>query len=194
LRPHAATVACSRPARRSREHRHPAFAQLEIVDLVTVRRSPLSLDIPLLKLLLALFALVSACVAIHGVGVTLGLRWWGRSCRRSEREVGKGGAFWVLISVVYGLLILHLLQILVWAAFYQLDGCFPNFETSFYFSATSYSTVGYGDVILPRAWRVLGSIEGVTGVLMFGWSTGVLFMIAQHTHGQVTRSNDPPAA
>jgi hypothetical protein len=146
------------------------------------------LDTPLLKLLLVLFALVSVCVAIHGLGVTLGFRWLERARRRQDSKTSMTGAFWLLIRVVYGLLLLHLLQIIVWAAFYQLDGCFPDFETSFYFSATSYSTVGYGDVILPRDWRVLGSVEGVTGVLMFGWSTGVLFTIAQHTHAQIVRS------
>jgi hypothetical protein len=90
--------------------------------------------------------------------------------------------------VVYGLLLLHLLQIVVWAVFYQLDGCFPDFETSFYFSAASYSTVGYGDVVLTREWRILGAVEAVTGVLMFGWSTGVLFSVVHHFHSHYYRS------
>ena len=51
-------------------------------------------------------------------------------------------------------------QITVWAACYQIRGCFPDFTTSFYFSATSYSTVGYGDVLLPERWRILGSVGG----------------------------------
>jgi len=82
--------------------------------------------------------------------------------------------------VVYGLLILHLLQIIVWAACYLWNGCFADFETAFYYSATSYSTVGYGDVIPTGGWRILGSVEAVTGVLMFGWSTGVLFSVVNH--------------
>lgn len=92
--------------------------------------------------------------------------------------------FWILIRVVYGLLVLHLLQILVWAVCYQWGGCFTDFTTSFYYSATSYSTVGYGDVNPPKNWRIVGAIEAVTGILMFGWSTGVLFSVVNHLQGR----------
>jgi len=71
---------------------------------------------------------------------------------------------------------LHILEIILWAWFYRWF-CFPSWEVSFYFSATSYSTVGYGDVILPRAWRTLGPVEGVTGVLMCGLSVSLMFAI-----------------
>jgi hypothetical protein len=142
----------------------------------------------MLKPLLFLFLLVSTCVAIHGGGMMLGLRWLGRSWPRQAADYTPLRAFWFLARVVYGLLLLHLLQIVVWASFYQLDGCFPDFETSFYFSATSYSTVGFGDVVLTDDWRILGAVEAVTGVLMFGWSTGVLFSVVHHFHGHYLRS------
>lgn len=141
----------------------------------------------MLKLLLILFLLVSACVAIHGTGMILGIRWLGRSWPRLDSHFTLARTFWLLVRVVYGLLLLHLLQITVWAAFYQLDGCFPDFATSFYYSATSYSTVGYGDVVLAHDWRILGAVEAVTGVIMFGWSTGVLFTIVHHLHAHCFR-------
>jgi len=131
----------------------------------------------MLKHLLVLFLLVSACVTIHGLGMVLGLRWLARVWPGKEHSFSLPKLFWILIRVVFGLLILHLLQITVWAAVYSLKGCFPSFDISFYYSATSYATVGYGDVIPPAPWRVFGPIEAVTGVLMFGWSTGVLFSI-----------------
>lgn len=140
------------------------------------------------KLLLILFLLISACVAIHGLGMIVGVRWFGRASARQEDCFSLTHTFWLLVRVVYGLLVLHLLQITVWAAFYQLDGCFPDFATSFYYSATSYSTVGYGDVVLAHEWRILGAMEAVTGVLMFGWSTGVLFTIVHHFHSHFLRS------
>ena len=71
---------------------------------------------------------------------------------------------------------LHLLQILLWAGFYRWN-CLPSWESAFYFSAASYSTVGYGDLLLPRMWRNLGPVEGVTGVLMCGLSAAFLFAI-----------------
>ncbi|MEO5715696.1 MAG: potassium channel family protein [Luteolibacter sp.] len=135
----------------------------------------------MLKLLLILFVLVSVCVAIHGLGMILGLRWLGRKRPALQHHhFSLPAMFWMIIRVVYGLLLLHLLQILVWAACYDVNGCFPDFTTSFYYSATSYSTVGYGDVNPPAGWRVLGAVEAVTGILMFGWSTGVLFSVVNH--------------
>lgn len=131
----------------------------------------------MIKLFLILFLLVSACVTIHGMGMILGFRWLTRAWPKREHHFSLPHTFWILIRVVFGLLLLHLLQITVWAVAYDVAGCFQDFNTSFYYSATSYSTVGYGDVIPPSNWRVFGSIEAVTGVLMFGWSTGVLFAI-----------------
>lgn len=144
--------------------------------------------------LLLLFVLVSACVAIHGLGMIVGLRWLGRIKPKLHHHFSLPAMFWILVRVVYGLLLLHLLQIFVWAACYQWNGCFPDFTTAFYYSATSYSTVGYGDVIPPENWRILGSVEAVTGVLMFGWSTGVLFSVVNHLQGRFmeTRSSESP--
>ena len=144
---------------------------------------------------LILFLLVSACVTIHGVGMMLGLRWLTHAWPQSEHHFSLPRTFWILIRVVFGLLLLHLLQITVWAGFYHLSGCFQDFNTSSYFSATSYSTLGYGDVLLPATWRVFGPIEAVTGVLMFGWSTGVLFAIVNHLQRHFFNgpANFPPA-
>jgi hypothetical protein len=132
------------------------------------------------KLLLLLLVLVSACVVIHGLGMVLGLRWLSHTRARHGHHFSLWESFQILIRVVYGLLVLHILQIIVWAACYQWNGCFPDFETAFYYSATSYSTVGYGDVVPPGNWRILGAVEAVTGILMFGWSTGVLFSVVNH--------------
>jgi Ion channel len=139
----------------------------------------------MLKLLLLLFILITLCVAIHGLGMILGLRWL--RLARPDHHVHHftlPQMFWVLVRVIYGLLLLHLLQILVWAACYHWNDCFPDFATCFYYSATSYSTVGYGDVNPPENWRILGAIEAVTGILMFGWSTGALFSVVNHLQGR----------
>ena len=60
------------------------------------------------------------------------------------------------------------------ASFYRLL-CFPSWELSFYFSPSSYATVGYGDVTLPSRWRLLGPLESMAGVLMCGVSVCLLF-------------------
>lgn len=134
----------------------------------------------MVKILLLLLVLVSACVMIHGLGMVLGWKWLNHTRARHGHHFSAWESFRVLVRVVYGLLLLHLLQIMVWAAFYQWSGCFRDFATSFYYSATSYSTVGFGDVIPPGNWRIMGAMEAVTGVLMFGWSTGALFSVVNH--------------
>jgi hypothetical protein len=70
-----------------------------------------------------------------------------------------------------------MVAIAVWALFFSLAKCLPNFESSFYFSAVTYATIGYGDLVLPKEWRMLGPIEGFTGILMFGLSTAFFFIV-----------------
>jgi voltage-gated potassium channel len=86
------------------------------------------------------------------------------------------------------IVIMHGLVILLWASFYR-SCCFPSWELAFYFSACSYSTVGYGDLVLPSHWRLLGPLEGITGVLMCGISVSVLFALVTRLLDRDTQSS-----
>ena len=81
----------------------------------------------------------------------------------------------LLILLFSGILLLHIVETNLWAVFYYTRGLFTSFETSLYFSLTSYTTIGYGDVLLPEKWRLLGAIEGISGVLLCGISTAFIF-------------------
>ena len=72
-------------------------------------------------------------------------------------------------------MLLHLTDITVWE-FYYSRGWFADFETAVY-SLGSYTTIGYGDVVLPQRWRLLGGIEGIAGVLLCGLSTAFIFAV-----------------
>ena len=133
----------------------------------------------MIKLLLLLILLVTVCVIIHGIGSIMLMRWLIWKSARKHHKARLPATLWMVSRLVLGLLALHLLQIFAWAACYSSNDCFPDFITSFYYSATSYSTAGYGDVIAPGNWRIFGAIEAVTGILMFGWSTGILFSVVQ---------------
>jgi hypothetical protein len=87
---------------------------------------------------------------------------------------------------------LHLLEILLWAGFYRWL-CFPSWESAFYFSASSYATVGYGDVVLPWMWRTLGPVESIIGVLMCGLSASFLFAIVSRLVDGETKLSPEPA-
>jgi voltage-gated potassium channel len=69
---------------------------------------------------------------------------------------------------------LHFLEAAVWAEFYLMQHSFADRETAYYFSLKSYTTVGYGDVVISHPWRLMGTLEAIGGVLLFGWSTAIL--------------------
>jgi hypothetical protein len=78
---------------------------------------------------------------------------------------------------------LHLLQILVWAFMYAWRGAMADFTTAAYFSAVTYTTTGYGDLVLPEEWRLVGGVEALTGILMCGLSTGMFFAVFSDIFG-----------
>ena len=84
---------------------------------------------------------------------------------------------WLLIRVAWWLVWIHLLEISIWAGFYYWKNCLPSLETAFYFSGVTYTTLGYGDVVLPANWRIFGPLEGLTGILMCGLTTSVFFVV-----------------
>ena len=66
--------------------------------------------------------------------------------------------------------LLHAAEIGIFAAFYSAE-VLPKLEDALYFSASAYSTLGTGDLVLPEGWRIVGAVEGVAGFLLLGWST-----------------------
>jgi hypothetical protein len=95
-----------------------------------------------------------------------------------------------LTRLVSGLLLLHLVEMAIWAVAFTALAILPDFETSLYFSLKSYTTVGYGDVLPSSSWRLVGPIEAAVGVLMLGLSTAFLIAAVQRIYQ--TR-HEPPA-
>jgi hypothetical protein len=84
---------------------------------------------------------------------------------------------WLLIRVTWCLILIHLLEISIWGVFYLGQNSLPDIESAFYFAGVTYTTLGYGDVVLAKPWRLLGPVEGLTGILMCGLSTGFFFAV-----------------
>lgn len=121
--------------------------------------------------------LVTLTLWIQCVGLALLIRWARASIERGVASLNSFRAATLMIRFSTLVIVLHFLQILLWSLFYRWF-CLPSWESSLYFSASSYSTVGYGDAVLPRIWRLLGPVESVTGVLMCGISVSFLFVVA----------------
>lgn len=123
------------------------------------------------------FAILAVCVVLHSSGLVILFEWL--TARRSAIEHGTTTANYTLLLIFTFSIItlLHLSETCVWAAFYYWRRLFPDFETALYFSLSSYTTIGYGDVLLPHSWRLLGGIEGISGVLLSGLSTAFVFAL-----------------
>src|SRR6266446_4897946 len=98
----------------------------------------------------------------------------------------------LMLRLMTAFIVLHVLEILLWAAFYRWF-CFPLWESAFYFSTSSYATVGYGDIVLPQLWRTLGPVESIVGVLMCGLSASFLFAIVSRLVERETKLSRQPA-
>jgi hypothetical protein len=71
------------------------------------------------------------------------------------------------------------LEVALWAIVLELCGEFGDFRTALYYSAGSFTTVGSGSVVLSPEWQLLGPLEAIAGMLMFGISTAVIFAVVQ---------------
>lgn len=81
----------------------------------------------------------------------------------------------VLLSLtVFGIVLAHAIQIWTWAFVFKFVGLFPDFQTSFYFATVTYTTLGYGDIVLGEGLRIFATFGAITGLLTFGISTAFL--------------------
>jgi hypothetical protein len=118
--------------------------------------------------------LVAVTVMIHTVGLILLSRLMPRIIvwfRLHRHGLGKAAA---MVTTVLGVFLLHAVEIWVWAYAFLRVGAVPTFEDALYFSTVTFSTVGYGDIILDHEWRVFGALEGINGFILIGWSTAYL--------------------
>jgi hypothetical protein len=121
--------------------------------------------------------LVTLTLWIQCAGIAVLIHMARANIERGVSRLSSLYAAGLMIRFSILVIVLHFLQIFLWSLFYRWY-CFLSWESSLYFSASSYSTVGYGDVVLPRVWHLLGPVESITGVLMCGISVSCLFAVA----------------
>ncbi|MEX0347677.1 MAG: ion channel [Rhizobiaceae bacterium] len=117
--------------------------------------------------------IVALTVGIHTfglIGVTHAMSWLVDKFRMQ----GRRSRVVAMITVVFGIFVVLMVEVFLWAIGYQVVGAFSDFETSLYFSATTFSTLGIGDIVPPAEWRLAAAIEGINGFLLIGWSTAYL--------------------
>jgi hypothetical protein len=132
----------------------------------------------MLSKLLIGWCLMALCVVVHACGITFALRWF--------RKTPPVEQFWawigVFIRIAAWVVLVHLIEIALFALLYFWRDAMPDLPSAFYFSGVTYTTTGYGDLVLPSEWRLVGGVEALTGILMCGWSTGFFFAVVGRMH------------
>lgn len=121
--------------------------------------------------------LVTLTVIVHFFGL-IALLWVLRSrahaLQAHESPLWQGAA---IVLVMLGLMAIHSIEVWLYALAYLAVGALGDLETALYFSTSSFTTIGYGDVVLDRKWRLVAAIEGANGLILFGWSTAFLIAV-----------------
>ena len=87
-----------------------------------------------------------------------------------------------VIGVVLWFFLAICVECWLWAGLFLGLGAVPDFETALYFATVTYSTLGYGDVVLGEDWRLLSAFAAANGAIVFGWTTALVFLVAQRLH------------
>lgn len=136
--------------------------------------------------------LILMTTAVHAGGMSLALR----SVRSQSNTVGSGFHLYRVFSVGRVVLIMYLVgvvEVLIWAAAYLAFDVVEGFEKAIYFSAVTFTTLGYGDVVLDGSRRLLSALEAINGIMMFGWSTAVVIAAVQRVYfSQAADLHDRP--
>jgi hypothetical protein len=132
--------------------------------------------------------LVVLTLWLQSAGLAALIFWVRRAVAGDLYRFGPFRATALVVQLTAAVIALHGALILFWAGCYRLL-CLPSWESALYFSASSYVTVGYGDIVLPSNWRMLGPLESIIGVLMCGISVSVLFATVTRLVSRGVRSS-----
>ncbi len=128
------------------------------------------------------FGLLCLTILIHGWGSIFLVQYLFKKHSQTESVLSFGKAIRILSTSAVFLVVLHFVEIMAWAIIFLI---IPNveqiktIEEAIYFSLVTYTTVGYGDVVLTPYWRIMSGFEAMNGILLFGWSSALFFSIVQ---------------
>ncbi|MCG8651805.1 MAG: potassium channel family protein [Pirellulales bacterium] len=126
--------------------------------------------------------LTAMTIAIHATGTALWIRYLKRNERQSAGGRRASSHLRVLCATAIALLSLHIVEVVVWALTYRIlvgRQAFATIEEAIYFSTVTFASLGYGDVVIDGPWRLLSAIQAMIGLLVFGWSSALLFAVVQ---------------
>jgi hypothetical protein len=125
--------------------------------------------------------IIIVTIAIHTGAMLLAVKVAKRKVSRWKRRIGMENIYGI-VSVVLIMFLASILEVWVWAATYLALNAIEGAERAFYFSMVTYTTLGYGDVVLDEQWRILGGFEAANGIIMFGWTTAMVIIVVQRKY------------
>jgi hypothetical protein len=119
-------------------------------------------------------AMMIFIVLVHAAGVRAVTTHVLRRTEAIMQRPSRWQADLLMSSIVFMLLTLHVTEMILWAAALVYSNLVPDWRSAGFFAGNTYTTVGYGNFILPDGWRMLAPIIAMSGLFTFGWSGSVL--------------------
>jgi len=136
----------------------------------------------LMNILIAAIIII-ATVGIHAAAMMLAVQL----IRKKEgglREKLRQRHLCRVSGIVLLMFLASLIEVLVWAVVYLWLNAIEGVEQAFYFSMVTFTTLGYGDVVLQERWRLLASFEAANGIILFGWTTAIVMAVVHRVYFQ----------
>jgi hypothetical protein len=121
------------------------------------------------------------CLALQVLASAFAARYFARASRQPLGPKPWRRIFLQFSILLIMLMIGNIVQVAVWASLYRMLGAFPDFETAMYFSGVTFTSLGYGDVVLDGRMRLLGPLQAGNGLMMFGITTALFISAIQQT-------------
>lgn len=134
----------------------------------------------LLNITIAAFLMVLT-TAIHAGGMMLIMNVTHNQQSHCSHLWQRSHIYWVSGTILV-MFFVSLLEVMLWAYTFILVGAIESFEPALYFSMVTFTTLGYGDMLLEENWRLLGSFAAANGIIMFGWTTAIVIAVVQRVY------------
>ena len=145
----------------------------------------------MLKVVLLGILVIVVNLVIQAFGNVVWIRRTVSFFQRERHLISNRQVIWLLISSFLFLTLLHIIHSIIWAICYFFNPLtnidFSSFSESVYFSLITFTTLGYGDIILSSGWRLLSGLEAINGIMLIGWSTALMFSLIQNIYKNLKR-------
>ena len=119
------------------------------------------------------------CLAIQAFVTAWCVRYYVRRMHAVPDEDHMRIGIRPLLIAMVAMMLGTLVQVGLWGALFVFLGEFSELHDAVYHSAVNFASLGYGDIVMSKHWKLLGPLEAINGVLMLGMTSAALMVILQ---------------